>query len=89
MGLATLGLETSQHAMILTVMTDEPTLRRAIQTLADQTPPDARYLAGSVKNKAVEKWDGVLDESLLTLISAARDIDVAAAWDELAHLAED
>ncbi|MBR7829302.1 DEAD/DEAH box helicase [Actinospica sp. MGRD01-02] len=88
MALATCGLETSRQAMVLSVMADEDTLRHAIKSLAGQPPPDARHLAGIVKNKAVEKWDGVLDEKLLTLSCAARDVDVAAAWEELALIAD-
>lgn len=87
--LSGLGIEATRQTMVLTAAVDEPTLRRAIHTLVARTPPDAVDLARAVKNKAVDKWDEVLDESLLTLSSASRDIDVATAWDELARLAED
>lgn len=86
--LAGLGLETARHAVVVTVTTDETTLRDAISELASQPAPDAADLAASVRNKAVDKWDVVLDEDLLTLSSASRDFDVDAAWRELTAIAE-
>ena len=74
--------------MVITVATDETTLREAIGPLASRPAPDTADLAASVRNKAVDKWDGVLDEDLLTLSSASRDFDVDAAWRELVVIAE-
>ena len=45
-------------------------------------------LAASIRNKAVDKWNGVLDEGLLTLSSVSRDFDVDTAWHELALIAD-
>ena len=85
--LAGLGVETAQSAVVVTAATDETTLRSAIRELASQPAPAATSLAASVRNKVVDKWDGVLDEGLLTLSSASRDFDVEAAWHELSLIA--
>lgn len=83
---AGLGLEITRHAMILTVTTDETALAQALRTLASHEPPGAVELAKYIRNKAVDKWDDALDESLLELSCAHRDLDVEGAWKELAQL---
>lgn len=85
--LAARGLETAQHAVVVTVAADEEMLRSAIAELVTRAAPNAIDLAASVRNKVVDKWDGVLDEGLLTLSSASRDFDIDAAWRELALIA--
>lgn len=85
--LAGLGFEVTQHAMVLGVRTGEATLTQAIRTLSRQEPPSAVELAKHVKNKTVDKWDDVLDEFLLELSCAHRDLEVEGAWSELVRLA--
>jgi hypothetical protein len=72
--------------MILTATTDESTLTQALRTLARHEPPEAVKLAKHIRNKTVDKWDDALDESLLELNCAHRDLDVEGAWKELAQL---
>jgi ATP-dependent helicase Lhr and Lhr-like helicase len=85
--LSACGFEVSQHAMILSVGADEATLIEAICSLAEREPPDALELARHVQNKVIDKWDEVLDDDLLDLACAHRDLDVEGAWRELARLA--
>jgi ATP-dependent Lhr-like helicase len=85
--LSAYGLEVSQHAMVITAGADEATLLRVVRALAEREPPDALELARFVKNKIVDKWDEVLDEDLLELGCAHRDLDVSGAWRELVRLA--
>ena len=81
------GFEVSQHAMILTVGADEAALTDAVRSLAEHEPPEALELARYVENKVVDKWDEVLDDGLLDLACAHRDLDVDGAWRVLQRLA--
>ncbi|GII52765.1 hypothetical protein Pth03_11540 [Planotetraspora thailandica] len=60
--------------------------RDLLEKMAAGPPPDAGELARLVPDKRVEKDDGYLGESLLSLAYAARSLDVAAAWRALREL---
>lgn len=85
--LASLGVQADRRDMVLTVDCDATTLAAAIRSLAGSGRPPAEELARHVRTKMVQKWDAVLDEGLLDLASAHRDLDVEGAWDELGRLA--
>jgi ATP-dependent Lhr-like helicase len=87
LALSARGFEVSQHAMILTVGADEAALTEAIRSLAEHEPPEALELARHVENKVVDKWDEVLDDDLLDLACAHRDLDVDGAWHVIRRLA--
>ena len=85
--LAACGLEISRHGMVLTINADEAAVVEVVEALAAYEPPDARELASHIGNKMVDKWDEALDDSLLELACAGRDLDVAGAWSEITRLA--
>jgi len=85
--LARHGLEVSHHGMILTAATDETTVTTALRSAAAKQPPNGVELANLIGNKVVEKWDEVLDDELLNLTCARRDLDAEGAWTALAQLA--
>jgi hypothetical protein len=82
------GLLTSQKGMILTVDCDAVTLARVIRSQVKAGPPAPEELARKVANKVVQKWDHVLDDDLLDLVCARRDLDVDGAWHAFAELAD-
>ena len=50
--------------------------------------PDAIDLALTVANKAVEKYDGLIPEPLLSVAYAARNLDIPGAWRALQEVVD-
>lgn len=59
----------------------------AIRLILASPPPEARQLAASLRNRAIDKWDWVLDDSLSCEAAGARLLDVDGAWKVLARVA--
>lgn len=86
--LANQGLHVGQDGVCLTVMGVTPTgLWNLVQELASAPQPDPVALAETVRAKSRDKYDRYLGEDLLNLAYAARALDIPAAWETLADLA--
>lgn len=75
------GLKANIEGVALVV--DEATpggLLPHLRALADAGPCDAAELAGTVRNKASERYHPVLDEALLSLDYASSALDAEGAW---------
>ncbi len=82
-------LEIGQDGVALTVRRTTTTgLWELIRELAAAPPPDPLALADTVANKAADKHDQYLGDTLLTASYAARSLDVPGAWSTLRQLAE-
>lgn len=65
---------------------DRLALVATLRRLAEAGPLDATTLAATVRNKQVEKYDGVLPEALLCVDYGCRSFDVEGAWKSLADI---
>ncbi len=73
-------LEVERTGPVLTVSkTSRETLIGHLRELRDSEPMDARVLASSLHNQAVNKYDPLLPPDLLAADYAARELDVEAA----------
>ncbi len=73
------GLEAQVEGPALVVAGDHPSLHRVLADVVASDLPDPLILAQLVRNKQVEKWDWVLDDSLASEATAARRIDIPGA----------
>ena len=64
-------------------------ISEAVRGLLAQGPPDAAQLAASIANRRIDKWDWVLDDTLLRESAGTRLLDVERAWTALAGIAAD
>lgn len=87
LALADAGLESLQAGMVLTVYADAARVTAAVTAPAADAPPEPEQLARRIGTKVRDKWDGFLDDGLLELSCARRDVDVPGAWRELGRLA--
>lgn len=78
--LACRGIKAANEGICLVVFNMEiDRVRDILFDIAHDEPPRPEALAQSVKNKAREKWDGLLTEELLCKSFASRELDVAGA----------
>ncbi|MDQ2876646.1 MAG: DEAD/DEAH box helicase, partial [Actinomycetota bacterium] len=86
--LASQGVHVGQDGVCLTVKGTTPTgLWNLLQELASAPQPDPVALAETVRAKSRDKYDRYLGADLLNLAYAARALDIPAAWETLAELA--
>jgi ATP-dependent Lhr-like helicase len=82
--LAATDLKTTRDGLALSVTDVTPVeLSAQLMALLVGEQPDPIELAATVANKAVEKYDGFLSESLQHISYAANSLDVAGAWKAL------
>ena len=82
--LAQRGLEVANEGLALAATGVSPEdLRRELDHLLRDGPPDALALAASVENKQSEKYDWTLKGELLDMAYAARSLDPNGAWQAL------
>lgn len=60
-----------------------------ILELLYESPPDAATLAKAVKNREIDKWDWVLDDTLACESAGARLLDIDGAWAFFSRVATD
>lgn len=82
-------LEVQRSGPVLTVRkTSRETLIGLLRELRDSEPVDARVLASSLHNQAVNKYDSLLPPDLLAADYAVRELDVEAATRFLATIGD-
>lgn len=83
------GIRTGREGMCLLAReVDTPALRAALRTIATTPQPTPMELAGQVENKASEKYDYFLDDTLLGLDWATRRLDIAGALQVVQRLGQ-
>ena len=60
-----------------------------IRLLLDDNPPAADELATFIRNRVIDKWDWVLDDTLACESAGARLLDVDGAWKLFTKVAPD
>jgi ATP-dependent helicase Lhr and Lhr-like helicase len=82
--LAATDLKTTRDGLALSVTDVSPIeLSAQLMALLVGEQPDPIELAATVANKAVQKYDGFLSESLQNAAYAANSLDVPGAWNAL------
>jgi ATP-dependent Lhr-like helicase len=75
------GLEASDDGLVITVAkTDADQIRDQLHALVDAGAADPVALAARVENKATEKYDEWIEDSLLSADYARRALDCPGAW---------
>jgi hypothetical protein len=83
------GIQTSQEGAGLSISKTKPEeLLDRIQSLVENTDPNAVTLAMQVPNKVEEKYDDYLSPELLGLDYAARALDIGGALEALGAICE-
>ena len=78
------GLDVEHDGVGITVMgISEVEVTAHLSAIVSDGPPDPVRLASQVLNKASEKYDGFLDDALLDMEVARRDLDIEKALEAL------
>ncbi len=84
------GIEASAEGPAIQILgTDIHKVGATIHRLLAEKPPPPHELAASVRNRQIDKWDWVLDDTLSCESAGARLLDVDGAWRLFAKVAPD
>ncbi len=82
------GLEASIDGPIVRIHQTRATeLADTLSELLDKGAPPPEELAAQIQNRAIDKWDWVLDTPMAVEAAGARQLDVAAGWNVLSRVA--